>query len=85
MTLKKFTVHVEDSISEVGVWYCENCASFHIKAGEILLTFTKAEFSAFSNTVFNCFSDALTLEDVCRGVGSGHEEVIEIDPLALAH
>lgn len=85
MTLKKFTGHDEDAISEVGVWYCENCASFHIKAGEVLLTFTKTEFAAFSNTVFDCYSDVLTLEDVRGVVDASSEEIIEIGTMALEH
>jgi len=85
MTLKKFTGHAEDNISEVGVWYCENCASFHIKAGEILLTFTKTEFAAFSNTIFDCYSEVLTLEDVRRGIDASNEEIIEIETMGLAH
>jgi hypothetical protein len=85
MTLKKFTGHAEDDISEVGVWYCENCASFHIKAGEILLTFTKTEFAAFSDTIFDCYSEVLTLDDVRGGVDASSGEIIEIGTMALEH
>lgn len=85
MTSKKFTGQGSNGISVVGVWYCENCASFHIKAGEILLTFTKSEFAAFSNRVFDCYSDVLTLDDVRRGVGASNEEIIELESLALEH
>jgi len=85
MTLKKFTGHAENTISEVGVWYCENCTSFHIKAGEILLTFTKNEFAAFSNTIFDCYSEVLTLDDVRGSVDASSGEIIEIGTMALEH
>jgi len=46
------------------VWYCRNCAKFHIKAGEVLLTFDKEEFADFSNSVFDCLSSAVTIDDI---------------------
>jgi hypothetical protein len=73
MTFRDFKDRAKHSISEVGVWYCENCLSFHIKAGEVLLTFTKAEFADFSSAVFDSYSSAVTLEDVRSGANPGNE------------
>lgn len=73
MTFRDFKDHANRNISEVGVWYCENCLSFHIKAGEVLLTFTKAGFGEFSNAVFDCYSSAVTLEDVRSGANPENE------------
>lgn len=84
MTLKRIKSHASHDVSEVGVWHCSHCASFHVKAGEVLLTFSKAEFAAFSNTVFNCYSDALTIDDV-RGAGHDLNDPFEIEAMGLAH
>lgn len=73
MTFGDFKEHSKHNISEVGVWYCENCLSFHIKAGEVLLTFTKAEFGEFSHAVFDCYASAVTLEDVRSGTNPENE------------
>jgi hypothetical protein len=52
---------------EAGVWFCSNCAKFHIKVGELLLTFDKEEFANFSNSVFDCLSSAITIDDIRDG------------------
>lgn len=41
----------------VNVWFCESCTSYHIKAGSVILTFSKEEFSEFVNETWNCFYD----------------------------
>lgn len=51
----------------------------------MLFTFTKSEFAAFSNTIFDCYSDVLTLDDLRRGVDAPNEEIIEIESMALVH
>ncbi len=37
------------------VWRCEGCHCFHVRAADVLLTFTPAEFAAFSNLVSECY------------------------------
>jgi len=37
------------------VWRCEDCRSFHLLAGETLLTFTPAEFATFTQEVAECY------------------------------
>jgi hypothetical protein len=84
MTFTNFSGHAnhDHNVSEVGVWYCENCRSFHIKAGEVLLTFTRAEFGSFSSAVFDCYSSAVTLEDVRGNANPGNELYnFEVSPL----
>ena len=66
MTTKKFNEHETGQRAEVGVWYCESCQDFHIKAGNVLLTFTKAEFSDFSNSVFNCYSESFLIRNLSQ-------------------
>jgi hypothetical protein len=51
----------------------------------VLLTLTKSEFAAFSNTIFDCYSEVLTLEDIRGGVDASSEEIIEIEMMALEH
>jgi hypothetical protein len=63
---------------ETGVWFCGNCAKFHIKAGESILTLNKEEFAAFSDSVFNCLSSAITIDDIRNGtpVASGRPDAV---------
>ena len=36
------------------VWRCDLCRCFHLRAGEMLLTRTREEFSAFTREVVDC-------------------------------
>jgi hypothetical protein len=37
------------------VWRCEGCHCFHLRAGQVLLTFTPKEFEAFSADIAECY------------------------------
>ncbi len=58
--------------SQVCVWRCEACCCVHVRAGEVLLTFTPTEFTAFTESVNDCYwqqatfgvSDEPTLAEV---------------------
>lgn len=63
MTIQNFSEHKTESSADVGVWHCEKCASFHIKAGDVLLTFTRPEFGSFSNAVLDTYSASITMEE----------------------
>lgn len=54
MEFKNFINHENGVRAEVGVWHCESCACFHVKAGDVLLTFSLTEFMNFSNAVLDC-------------------------------
>lgn len=41
--------------SHVHVWRCEGCRCIHVRAGEVLLTFTPVEFNAFTEAVNDCY------------------------------
>lgn len=41
------------------VWRCDLCRCFHLRAGEVLLTFTREEFNAFTREVVDCYCGAL--------------------------
>lgn len=84
MTFKKFSDHAKGNISEVGVWYCDNCSSFHVKAGEVLLTFTRDEFAAFSSAVFDCYSSVVTLDDVRERLDPG-KAVVHLENSHVVH
>lgn len=43
------------AVSEIHVWRCESCHCFHVHAAEMLLTLTTEEFTAFAESVTNCF------------------------------
>ncbi len=55
MTGRKFGINEIGKREDVKVWQCETCDDFHIKAGNVLLTFNKAEFAEFVNETWNCF------------------------------
>jgi hypothetical protein len=85
MTIRDFNEGMkQNGISDVGVWYCENCLSFHVKAGEILLTFTRAEFESFSNAVFDTYSSVVTFDEI-RGATAPLAGSLISDRLALTH
>ncbi len=54
MEFKKFTNSENGVRAEVGVWYCESCACFHVKADDVLLTFSPTEFMDFGKAVLDC-------------------------------
>jgi hypothetical protein len=56
MTIRNFSEHETGERADVGVWFCEACERFHIKAGNVLLTFDREEFSEFTNSVYDCFT-----------------------------
>lgn len=56
MTIRNFSEHETDERADVGVWFCQACERFHIKAGDVLLTFDREEFSEFANSVCDCFT-----------------------------
>jgi ribosomal protein L37AE/L43A len=55
MTVSKFGIDEIGKREDVKVWKCETCDEFHVKAGNVLLTFTPQEFSEFVNKTWNCF------------------------------
>ena len=43
-----------DMTNDVQVWRCESCKCVHIRAGNILLTFTTEEYCKFTEAVVDC-------------------------------
>lgn len=39
----------------VGVWHCDHCEQFHVKAGNVLLSFDREEFSEFVGSAWDCY------------------------------
>ncbi|MER3427016.1 MAG: hypothetical protein C4334_02780 [Pyrinomonas sp.] len=37
------------------VWHCPSCRAFHVRAGQVILTFTAEEFAAFTRAVIECY------------------------------
>lgn len=37
------------------VWRCRECDCFHVRAGEVLLTFTPQDFERFAHDVTECY------------------------------
>ena len=55
MTIKKFGVDEMGKREHVGVWHCEHCDEYHVKAGDVLLSFDRQEFSDFVASAWDCF------------------------------
>lgn len=55
MTIRKFGIDEIGKKENVKVWRCETCDDFHVKAGNVLLNFTREEFAEFVNDSWNCF------------------------------
>ncbi len=41
--------------SGFNVWRCCSCHCFHLKAGDMLLTFTPKEYAVFTQAVVDCY------------------------------
>jgi ribosomal protein L37AE/L43A len=55
MTIRKFGIDEIGKREDVKVWKCETCDDFHVKAGNVLLTFTREEFASFVDDTWSCF------------------------------
>jgi redox-regulated HSP33 family molecular chaperone len=40
--------------ADVQVWLCEDCRCVHVRAANVMLTFTKDEFESFTEAVVDC-------------------------------
>ncbi len=55
MTNRRYGVSSAVSKKDVSVWFCDECTLYHLKAGRMVLTFEKDEFSEFVNETWNCY------------------------------
>lgn len=55
MTVRKFGIDEIGKKEKTSVWKCDTCEDFHIRAGNVLLSFTREEFADFVNDSWNCF------------------------------
>lgn len=55
MTIKKFGIDEMGKQENIGVWFCEHCEQFHLKAGNVLLSFDRQEFSEFVGSAWDCY------------------------------
>lgn len=44
--------------ANVQIWFCESCDCVHVRAANVLLTFTKDEFASFTEAVVDCHYNA---------------------------
>jgi len=42
----------------LSIWYCEHCGAVHFRAGELLLTFSPAEFLDFAARIGEIYGQA---------------------------
>jgi hypothetical protein len=50
-----FLVDNDDSPRATALWRCDGCGCVHVRTKESLLTFTAAEFAAYTATVNDCY------------------------------
>lgn len=46
----------------VYVWLCDKCRCFHIRVGEMLLTFTPEEYTDFAQRIVECYYGGQQIE-----------------------
>ena len=63
MVIQNYSEQKPEKRAPVGVWFCDGCQCFHVKAGAVLLTFDRDEFADFSDSVFDCYSTNVKLAD----------------------
>lgn len=68
MTITDHRTDEAAAAARVDIWRCEGCQRFHVRAGEVLLTFTPDEFESFLRAAGRCY-----LGDNCAHFTSGHE------------
>lgn len=37
------------------IWRCDSCHCVHLRAGQVLLTFTQEEFASFTQEIVDCY------------------------------
>ncbi len=62
MTAIPYENHSNDESACMQVWRCESCHCIHLRAGQVLLTFTQEEFTAFTQEVVACYCGEMVLE-----------------------
>jgi hypothetical protein len=58
--------------SGFNVWRCCSCHCFHLKAGDVLLTFTPKEYEVFTQAIVDCYQGKPMCrhsEEATRGLG----------------
>lgn len=55
MTITDHRTDDAAATAKVDIWRCEDCHCFHVRAGEVLLTFTSEEFKTFLRAAGRCF------------------------------
>ncbi len=68
MTIRNQDGHENGKITDVCLWFCQGCNGFHIKAGEILLTFDRLEFSEFTHSVCDCYTANASPVELASGL-----------------
>ncbi len=55
----KAKLRIDETVQKEGVevWHCEACNVFHVRAGDVVLGFSRDEFAEFVNETWNCFYD----------------------------
>ncbi|GEM_PF-3574689 len=59
--------------TNVSIWFCEGCRCFHLRAGQVLLTFTREEFADFTHTAIEA--------NYCLPIEASEEERDSFPPL----
>lgn len=54
MTATYEPLHDSENAS-MQVWRCASCGCFHLRAGQVLMTFTPEEFASFTQEIIECY------------------------------
>lgn len=53
--MKEFNKVDDESTQKLQVWCCDNCRAVHFKAGNVLLNFTRGEFSELTHAMMEIY------------------------------
>ncbi len=55
MTTIPMEDHDINARSDLRIWNCDACWCVHLRAADVLLTFTREEYAAFAHAVAECY------------------------------
>lgn len=79
--------HDENS-QKLQVWCCDHCQAVHFKAGNVLLNFSRTEFTDLTHAVMEIYSQefgALEFYRMINSINQTNETLNQDDDILLSH
>ena len=68
-----------ETMQKLQIWCCDNCSAIHFKAGNVLLNFTRGEFSELTHAMMEIYQQefgSLEFYDLLNSVKQRDEVLI---------